>query len=142
MITPIKSKTLLKNACAVQNLVFEQKLYGQEKINDQHSDLVNLLYDLQHWHYFWKTDLSFDDKISQFNKLFGPYSLHKKLPEKGTTYIWNLEVNGSKYSVFMCDYACFIETLKKTPFDQACSDIKEIAQLVFQDAKQKPRILR
>lgn len=107
MIKPIKRKKNINNAVAVQNLVFEQGLYSEN--SDKQSKLVNQIYNIQHWHYFYSDDnLDFKGKIQYLNNLFGKYSIKKKLPEKGMTYLWFVEINGTVYTYNISMFICLL----------------------------------
>lgn len=143
MIKPCDTKKLPSALIPLQRLSFEQKIYlNNEKVQDKHGKLVNLLYDLQHWHYFQKDEMTFKQKVELLNSMFGPFTLKKTLREKGETFIWLIDVNDSKYAIYFCSYALFMETPRSTDFHKVCEDTKEIAELVFKQAKAKPNSLK
>jgi hypothetical protein len=131
MIQLIKRKRNIHHAVPVQNLVFEQEKYNEKGFSDKQCILVNKLYHIQHWHYFNDTELNFDEKIAYVNNLFGLYSFKKQLPEKGLTYIWFANINGNKYAIYQCSYACFLEVEKTAEYDQVLIDINELINLMI-----------
>ena len=139
--TPLKKVPSL--SVAIQNLSFEQNIYlKNKKVQEQHGDLVCLIYDMQNWPLFQKEELSFDQRIEKMNQWFGAYAIKKKMREKGDVYIWLVDVNGTIYSLYLCSYAFFMETKKSTDFEKVLVDVREIATLMFKDAKAKPRNLK
>lgn len=138
MIKPLIRKKNINNAVAVQNLIFEQKL--EYKIySDKQSLLVNKLYDIQHWHYFYGQDLDFKGKIDYLTRLFGKYSIKKKMPQKGDTYIWFVEINNHVYSVYQCSYACFMEVSLETDYEKVLVDIDVFMKGLFSKCKHSPK---
>jgi hypothetical protein len=122
---------------SVQNLIFEQKLNYKENM-DYQSKLVNKLYDIQNWHYFYLDSLSFDQKVKYLNKYLGTYSIKKMLKDKGTTYLWFLEIKGQKFTVYQCSYALFMEVELKSNYKDVLNNINEFMSILFSGCTQKP----
>lgn len=138
MIKPLIRKKNINNAVAVQNLIFEQKL-DYKSNSEKQSLLVNKLYDLQHWHYFYGQDLDFKGKIDYLTRLFGKYSIKKKMPQKGDTYIWFVEINSQVYSVYQCSYACFVEVALERNYDQVLVDVDLLMTSLFSNCNHFPK---
>lgn len=136
-------RTIPSNLIELQYLYFENRKKEKKSglgINDPdyeiHSKLINLLYDLNHWHYAhdFKKD---EERLLTMTKWFGEFNFKATLEGNRPTHVWVIDINGTTYFMMLTSLGLFLETKVGTNVSTVYKDIKEISKIILQNWKKK-----
>lgn len=136
-------RTIPSNQIELQYLYFEnkkaQKKTGLDTESPEykiHSKLLNLLYDMNHWHYAYDFKNE-EERLNTMIKWFGDFNFKATLEGNRQTQIWVLEINGTTYYMMLTSLGLFLETKIGTDLITVYKDIKELSKIILQNWNNK-----